>query len=150
MSAVRQQLALETSSAALFREPPAIRFQPERRQCQCGGPLRVRKTRRKKVLTLAGPLVAHETLSYCPECGAVYGSEALRAMVPPRSTVAYDVLVFVGRALFQRHRTTEETLAELAGRHVRDPTRRDAVPAQARRRRETGPRRDVPPHGVTD
>ncbi len=118
LSAVREQLALETSPAALFRRPPLIHFRAERSVCVCGGTLSVLKTRQKTVLSLAGPFVAHEKLLHCAECNAVYGAQALLAIVRTRCTVAYDVLVFVGRALFQRHRTTDEVLAELAVRNV--------------------------------
>jgi len=67
---------------------------------------------------MVGPFVAHETVRYCSKCGRVYLSEALLAFVPCGCNVAYDVLVFVGRALFQRHRTVQETLYELAARNV--------------------------------
>lgn len=55
----------------------------------------------------------------CAACGSVFGSEALLHLVAARSNVAYDVMVFVGRALFQRHRTTEEIRTELASSNVR-------------------------------
>jgi len=68
---------------------------------------------------MVGPFVAHETVRCCGECGAVYASEALLAIVPGGSNVAYDVLVFTGKALFQRHRTVPEVLSELGLRKVR-------------------------------
>lgn len=40
-------------------------------------------------------------------------------MVTSRCNVGYDILVFVGRALFQQHRTTQEIRAELAARDIR-------------------------------
>lgn len=40
-------------------------------------------------------------------------------MAPHRCNVAFDVLVFVGRALFQRHRNLEEVQAELMASNVR-------------------------------
>jgi hypothetical protein len=78
----------------------------------------VQKTRRKKVLRMTGPFIAHETVLECPACGAVFGSDALLQLVPARSNVAYDVMIFIGRALFQRHRTTEEIRTELVARNV--------------------------------
>lgn len=104
----------ETSPAALLGQPPMIGLRPERSNCTCAGELLVLKTRRKTVLSLAGPFVARETLLHCPACSTVYGSAELLTIVPSRCTVAYDVLVFVGRALFQRHRTEQEVLEELA------------------------------------
>ena len=46
------------------------------------------------------------------------GSEALLRMVPTRCNVAYDILVFVGQALFKRFRTLEEVQTELKMRNV--------------------------------
>ena len=68
---------------------------------------------------MTGPFIAHETVLQCSACGAVFGSDVLLHLVPARSNVAYDVMVFVGRALFQRHRTTEEIRTELGARNVR-------------------------------
>jgi len=109
---------MDTSPAALFPEPPVIRFTPQEEQCSCGTRLLVQKTRQKKVLKMTGPLIAHETIMQCPACGTVFGSHALLQLAPARSNVAYDVMVFVGRSMYQRHRTTEEIRAELAVRNV--------------------------------
>ena len=67
---------------------------------------------------MTGPMFAHETLRKCPSCGAVLGSDVLRQLVPVRSNVAYDVMVFVGQSMYQRHKTTEEIRAELVIRNV--------------------------------
>ncbi len=109
---------MDTSPAALFPEPPVIRFTPQKEACSCGTRLLVQKTRQKNVLTMTGPMIANETITQCSNCGNVFGSDALLRLVPARSNVAYDVMVFVGRSLFQRHRTTEEICAELATRNV--------------------------------
>lgn len=109
---------MDTLPAALFPQPPVIRFSPEREECLCGNRLLVQKTRRKKVLQMTGPMIAHETLSQCPSCGTVFGSDTLLRLVPARSNVAYDVMLFVGRALYQRHRTAEEIRTDLAARNV--------------------------------
>jgi len=109
---------MDTSPAALFPEPPLIRFTPQQEQCSCGTRIVVQKTRRKKVLKMTGPVIAHETVTQCPSCGKVFGSDALLRLVPARSNVAYDVMVFVGRSMYQHHKTTDETRAELAARNV--------------------------------
>ncbi len=67
---------------------------------------------------MTGPFIAHETLLYCPSCFRVFGSDALRQLVPKWCNVGYDVLVYVGRALFQRYRTIQEVSAELYSRNV--------------------------------
>ena len=109
---------MDTSPGALFPEPPVIRFTPQEKECSCGARLLVQKTRQKKVLKMTGPLIAHETIMQCPACGRVFGSHTLFQLAPARSNVAYDVMLFVGRAMYQRHRTTEEIRAELAVRNV--------------------------------
>jgi hypothetical protein len=96
-----------------------VRFAPQREACLCGGALGVQKTRRKTVLSLTGPFIAHETLRHCLACSRVYGSDALMRLVASGCNVAYDVIVFVGQAIFQRHRSTEEVGAELVARNVR-------------------------------
>jgi len=87
--------------------------------CGCGGRLFVQKTRRKTVLCMTGPFLAHETVFQCLDCSATFASDALLRLAPSRCNVAYDVLVFVGRALFQRYRTTQEVKDELLARNVR-------------------------------
>lgn len=109
---------MDTLPAALFPQPPVIRFIPSREECTCGAPLLVQKTRQKKVWRMTGPIIAHETVKKCPDCGVVWSSDTLRQMAPARSNVAYDVIVFVGRSMYQRLKTTEEIRAELAIRNV--------------------------------
>lgn len=78
----------------------------------------VQKTRQKKVLKMTGPIIAHETITHCPSCGNVFGSDSLLRVVPAGANVAYDVMVFVGRSMYQHHKTIEETRAALAARNV--------------------------------
>jgi len=113
-----ERMAEEASPAALFGKPPVIRFVAQKNACSCGHTYVVQKTRQKTVLSMTGPFVAHETLLQCPKCRAVSSSEQLQRIVSPRCNMAYDVLVFVGRALFQRFRTSSEIRAELLERNV--------------------------------
>jgi hypothetical protein len=70
------------------------------------------------VLSLLGPFIAHETVRQCRNCQSTEGSEALLNLVPARCNVAYDVLVYVGWALFKRHRTMDEVRVELRDRNI--------------------------------
>ena len=45
--------------------------------------------------------------------------EELNRLAPTGCTFGYDVLVFVGKGLFLRHRRAEEVVEELRGRHLR-------------------------------
>ena len=68
---------------------------------------------------MTGPFVAHETVGFCHNCNRAFTSEALQALVPKHCNVAYDLLVFVGQALFRRHRTVEEICGELIMHNIR-------------------------------
>lgn len=106
----------------MFPQPPIIRFVPEQDVCPCGGRLGVRKTRQKTVLSLTGPFIAHETVYACHSCSQSFRPDALLQLVQPRCNVAYDILVSVGQALFQKHRTIDEVRIELLARNVRIST----------------------------
>lgn len=108
----------EVLPSALFSQPPLIRFDPQPSLCSCQSPLRVLKSREKEVFSLTGSFIAHETVRHCPSCSKIFPAEGLMRIVQPRCQVAYDVLVYVGRALFLRHRSTKEVRRELAERSV--------------------------------
>ena len=118
LSSCLQQLTKETLPVALFSRPPVVRFVPERTVCSCGGQLGVQKTRCKTVFSMTGPFIAHETVLKCQSCSSFFGSEALLELVPKWCNIGYDVLVHVGRALFQRYRTIQEVRIELYSRNV--------------------------------
>jgi hypothetical protein len=113
------RLTKETMPSVLFPQSPVVRFAPERDTCHCGRTLLVQKTRGKKVLSMIGPFIAQETVYQCPACSLVFHSETLLRLVASRCNVAYDVLVFVGEALFRRHCNSQEVRAELIARNVR-------------------------------
>lgn len=70
---------------------------------------------------MTGPFIARETVTYCPnpDCGRTFDSESLQQLVPKLCNVSYDLLVFVGHALFRRYRTVQEVRTELATRNIR-------------------------------
>jgi hypothetical protein len=98
-----------------------VEFRPARTHCpDCGGELKVCKTRRRTVSTLhVGRFRAREVLLSCKPCGHTFRSEELGALVAPGANFGYDVMVYAGRALFLRHRNEEEVVAELAQNYVR-------------------------------
>jgi hypothetical protein len=113
------RLSQETMPSVLFPRAPMVRFAPEVEVCPCGGGLLVQKTRRKRVLSMIGPFVARETVARCALCSRTFPSGTLLRLVASRCNVAYDVLVFVGEALFRRHRNSHEVRTELLARNVR-------------------------------
>jgi hypothetical protein len=104
----------------LFPEPPRIEFRVEQVRCEdCGAPLNALKTRTRRVVTLhLGEFSAHESVAVCRKCNRTYTSLELRQLVPPSSNFGYDIVVYVGKALFLRHRNGAEIVAELAAKNV--------------------------------
>ena len=81
--------------------------------------MQVLKTRTRKVITLAiGEFRARETIWWNPATGHTYPSEPLRRWVAPASNFGYDVVVYVGRALFLDAQPVRQIIADLAQRQV--------------------------------
>ena len=95
---------------------PTIEFYPNVSENNDG--LKVLKSRQKKVVTMdIGPFYAKETVLYNSE-GAVNTSRELRSLAPYRCTFGYDVLVYVGRALFLDCRTEQQIIAALRRKNI--------------------------------
>ena len=105
----------------LLSTPPLVEFRPLMTLCpDCGGELKVSKTRIRTVSTLhVGRFQAREVFLSCQSCGHTHRSEELNALVPPGANFGYDVMVEAGTALLLRHRNEEEVVAQLAQRNVR-------------------------------
>ena len=65
-----------------------------------------------------GPFRAKETILHCPGEGIRYVSKELRSLAPYRCTYGYDVLVYVGYALFIRSRSDQEIIRELKEKNI--------------------------------
>jgi hypothetical protein len=111
----------ELSSVSLFAQPPTVHFGPEEAHCpHCRRPVKVLKTKERDVVTLhIGRFKAAETITTCDGCRRTHRPEELARLVPPGCNFGYDILVHVGRALFLRHRRSQEISDELAAQNVR-------------------------------
>jgi len=76
-----------------------------------------------------GEFIAEETLLHCVGCDSetVYASEELLRLTPSRCKFGYDVLTYVGRALFIRHRNNLEIIAELAAKKHQNKFQRNQL-----------------------
>jgi hypothetical protein len=110
------------SGVNLLQKPTCLRFAPEQSNCPCCKQrLLIRRTRSRKIITLdIGPFTANETLLYCSNCSnqPILRSEALARQVAPGAIFAYDIMVYIGLAKYQRFRTTDEVVTELVTRNV--------------------------------
>jgi hypothetical protein len=95
-----------------------VDFRCPQKRCSCGGPLKVKKTQIKRVVSLAGVYIARRIVRNCDHCGRVFEDPALRRWVAHRCNTAWDVLVFVGGRLFEDCRSIGQVRAELLARDV--------------------------------
>jgi len=104
----------------LFPVPPTVEFRPSLNKCPgCSEALSVQKTRLRAVSTLhIGKFYANEVILQCRKCDCKSHSERLRCLVPAGANFGYDILVYIGKALYLRHRSEEEVVAELAERNI--------------------------------
>lgn len=67
-------------------------------------------TRTKKTMKI-GNFKAREIIKVCPKCGIQYRSKELAGIVPSSCNFGYDILIYVGKALFIKH-LADQTIAE--------------------------------------
>ncbi|EFK12157.1 conserved hypothetical protein [delta proteobacterium NaphS2] len=101
----------------LFFEMPTVHFFSE--EAFCFGNNKVLKTREKKVVTLdIGAFRAKETIMQSEDDGKVYTCRELKSLAPHRCTFGYDVIVYVGYALFVHCRSEKDIVSELARKNI--------------------------------
>jgi len=101
----------------LFFEMPMVHFFSE--EAFRFGNNKVLKTRQKKVVTLdIGAFRAKETIMQSEDYAKVYTSRELKNLTPHRCTFGYDVIVYVGYALFVRCRGEKDIVEELALKNI--------------------------------
>ena len=112
----RDKIEAGLVAANLFDKAPTIYFALED---ACGhDDLKVQKTRKKRVVTLdIGPFQAVEKVWTDTENNSYY-SQQLRDLTPWRCTYGYDVLVYVGYALFVHHRSEKQIISDLSRRNI--------------------------------
>ena len=122
MNQYLEKLHSKLSLGVLFAEKPLVRFAPDLSRCpRCHHVSRVWKTRTREVATLRiGHFIAHETQGYCPHCAdrPVFLAEELHQLVPSGARYGYDVMVYVGKALFVRCRNSNEIRRELGEKNI--------------------------------
>lgn len=118
------RLCMSMGSTHLFAEPPLLHFYPNNRRCSCGATTTITKTSRKTIATLpVGEFTAVETQTACKACQQTYGSDELRSLTPHRGTFGFDVIEYIGQAVFVHCRSELQILAELATRNITISTR---------------------------
>lgn len=112
---VQSQLSIPN----IFPRAPTISVEAKETMCPCGKALKVQKTLKRKIVTLEiGKLEVYETVKWCPDCQAVFRNNDLRRFTPEYCNYGYDIIEYVGRALFQEYRTIEQIRGALREKNV--------------------------------
>ena len=94
-------------------------FRSTRSFCSCARELCVLKTYLRSVASLAvGEFRAHITLLVCPHCKNIYACEELQTLVPESGNFGFDVMVYVGQALFLRSCNSKDIQRELSEKNI--------------------------------
>jgi hypothetical protein len=65
-----------------------------------------------------GKIHVHETVKQCRVCKKIYASVDQNQLVPQHCNFGFDVMVYVGKALFQSHKTENEVAEGLRSQNV--------------------------------
>ena len=109
---------MRMESSYLFPAMPQLYFYPEA-HCRCSQANTILKTNHKKMATLdIGEFVAIETQTTCKHCQVVFRSQQLRQLTPQRGKYGFDVIEYIGKALFLDCRNETEIQVELSRKHI--------------------------------
>jgi len=113
------RLCTSMEARNLFSQRPRLHFSPANTLCPCGADTLLLKTQKKTLATLAiGQFEALETQRHCSRCGDRYRSQELRSLTPHRGQFGFDVIAFIGTAMFVHCRNELTIQADLAARNI--------------------------------
>ena len=88
-------------------------MEPEETEC-CGQRLLTQKTEKRSIVTMnIGKIHVHETVRQCGICKKIYTLEQSNQCVPQHCNFGFDVMVYAGKALFQKYQTENEVVGAL-------------------------------------
>jgi hypothetical protein len=114
----REQVERQINPGFIFAEKPTVYIEPSQSVCTCASQptLLVRKTKKREVRTLhIGHFVVHETIKECPseQCRRVYRNTELDVFLPVGANFGYDVLEYVGKAVWRKSQAAAQIQADL-------------------------------------
>lgn len=114
----REQTEKQINPHTVFPKIPTIHIEPEELVCTCEShpKLKVIKTKQREVRTMhIGPFYVHETVKACPikNCKKTYRYTALDNFLPPGSNFGYDVIEYIGHAVWGKSHTALQIQADL-------------------------------------
>jgi hypothetical protein len=114
----RKQAKQQLNPQTLFPKTPTVHIEPDELACYCEShpKLKVLKTKTREVRTMhIGPFYVHETVKYCPlnECKKKYRYTGLDTFLPPGSNFGYDVIEYIGDAVWSKSHTALQIQVDL-------------------------------------
>jgi len=114
-----QKLTQHLCAKSLFPKRPLLYFSPTELVCRCHGSLNVLKTYTREMASLTiGHFTAHVTELVCTLCQKKYKSSELHKLIAPKSTFSFDIMVFIGEALFIHCCNTPTIQNQLSTRNI--------------------------------
>ena len=113
------RLLTSVSMNALFTDKINLFFDCTVQHCTCGKQLKKYKTKTRRITgLLTGECNAHITQLHCGTCKRIYDPEELGKLVPKHSRFSFDVIVYVGTALFVHHCNDEQIQKSLKEKNI--------------------------------
>jgi len=106
-----QQNILPTAPTLFFRNSHTV--------CGSNHKLTVLKTGTKRAATLSiGDFIAHTTVTHCKQCSQNYYVEDMRMLIPHQCHFGFDIIIYVGNALYIEKRSHDEIQCALKVKNV--------------------------------
>ena len=106
------------SMPQLFYAQPRFSFYPKNTR-GCGQAVKLLKTKKKNLSTLlTGDCEAHYAITYCQICENKYSSSELSLLTPMHCRFGYDVIEYIGRAMYVEHQSDEKIQQSLTHRNI--------------------------------
>jgi hypothetical protein len=110
----------DAASPKLFPQKPMLTIYPEIEVChRCGRKITVKKTKTRTISSLEiGTFEAKEYIYECQNDNIVFTPNQLDKMVPPGCNFGYDVIAYVGLAIFVDYRSNQDIMHSLAAKNI--------------------------------
>lgn len=114
----RAESERQINPGMIFPKIPTIHIEPKETVCTCESlpKLKVQKTKEREARTMhIGPFYVHETVKYCPinTCKKIYRCSELDNFLPPGSNFGYDVIEYIGYAVWRKSHTALQIQTDL-------------------------------------
>ena len=117
---IRDQILYSAASSNLFPQKPTLRLYSEVDIClHCGRKTTVQKTKTRTLNTLEiGTFKIKEYIYKCQNEGIIFTTNQLDKIVSPGCNFGYDVIVYVGLAIFVHSRSNQDIMRSLAAKNI--------------------------------